>query len=596
VSDYRALTSIDAIRINTGMFIGSTETPDHLIEEVLDNMLDEITNGYADIGKMSVEQDSSVWISDNGRGIKTGEMEDPDTGEYKDNIELLTTKLFSGSKFRTDDSAIDYQVQIGMHGVGLCVVNALSDWFVLATRDRVNRNILHVYKFENAILIEKNQIEDNNYEYSTLIGFKPSEHYFDYLDIDLERFASRLVLAQCLLNNIQFYINNQKIPEIQLEHYIREKLQIDDSDILHHISYNKSESEQIDIYFTYVDQLDTICMGSVNLRECDGTYLTNFQTSLKNILKNKIDKKFKNINLNELLCGLRCYIILTVPKPQFDSQEKTRMTINITKQLITPIKDKIESICSKKQILNTIENILNRKFQKKITTQKKISKRISSDSKLKDCEKIPGDILYIVEGDSAGGTLTEARNVKSEALYALSGKSLNVEKASLDKLKNNKEFSDLREALGPKDQRRYKQIKILADADIDGYHIIVLTVLMIAKLADDMIQSGNVSIIMPPLFGAIKNNQFVPIYFQNDLQTYRNQNYKIVRFKGLGEMNADQLEQVIRSGNEYTLTYPNETDLENLRLLILDTELRKEIMDDPRCSVEEILNLTFKNS
>lgn len=587
--DYQALTSIDAIRINTGMFIGSTETPDHLVEEVLDNMLDEVTNKYATIGRLDIDN-NAIWISDNGRGIKVGKMTDPDTGEQKDSIELLTTKLFSGSKFRIEDTQIDYEVQIGMHGVGLVVVNALSDWFTLMTRDREQKDIVHVYKFENAELIETSKFQDTNYdEFSTVIGFKPSAKYFDRTDLNVEAFVYRLVLSQCLLSNAKFYINNEAIPDISLEKFIKNKLQLQEDTVLHRISYKHSESKQIDIYMTYTDHLDTICMGAVNLRECDGTYITNFQTALKNILKNKIDKKFKNINSNELLCGLRCYIVLTVPKPQFDSQQKTRMTINVTKDLITPIKDRLETVCSNKHILSTLEHILNKKFQKKITTTKKTTKRVSSNSKLKDCEKIPGDVLYIVEGDSAGGSLTEARDVKTEATYALMGKSLNVEKSSLEKLNKNKEFRDLREALGSRDNRRYKNVKILADADVDGYHIVVLTTLMLTKLADDMIKNQQVSVILPPLFGAEKKNKFIPVYNQNDLEHYRNNNYKITRFKGLGEMNPDQLEAVIRNGLEYTLQWPSSDDnFNNLMLMVQSSDIRKKLMNNPDCNVNKI--------
>lgn len=593
--DYTALNSIDAIRINTGMFIGNTETPDHLVEEVLDNMLDEVTNNYATIGTLNIEDDYSIWISDNGRGIKTEKIKDPDTNELKDGIELLTTKLFSGSKFRIDEK-IDYDVQIGMHGVGLVVVNALSEWFVLMTRDRKDKNIVYKYQFENAKLIKKDQFEDTENNFSTLVGFKPSNQYFNSIEINSKRFATRLVLAQCLLSNSKFYINNTSIPNIELEKYVRNVLELKTDDILFELSYENSKSSKIHIYFTYTNHLDTISHGCVNLRECDGTYLSNFQTTIKNILREKIDKKFKNINLNELLSGLRCYIVLTIPKPKFDSQEKTRMTVNITKSLLTPIKDKLEYICSNKYIINTIESVLNRKFNKKITSNKKFTKRVSSSSKLRDCEKIPGDVLYIVEGESADGSLKEARYVDVEASYPLKGKSINVERASFERLNANKEFQDLKEALGPKEKRRYKKVKILADADVDGYHIVVLTVLMLSKLAEDMIKENRVSVIMPPLFGATKGKQFIPVYNPDDLEYYRQHKYSITRFKGLGEMNPDQLDSVIRANREYVIKWPKtKENFENLMFMVTNTDIRKKLMNSPECSMDKILETINKN-
>ncbi|MFW6243115.1 MAG: toprim domain-containing protein [bacterium] len=592
---YKALNSIDAVRVNTGMFIGDSQTPDHLVEEVLDNMLDEIANKYATIGTLDYdEKNNAIWISDNGRGIKIGKTRDPDTNELKDNIELLVTKLFSGSKFRIDNE-IDYKVQIGMHGVGLVAVNALSDWLVINTRDRIDKSIIHSYQFKDSILMNKIQFTSTDETYSTLVGFSPNNKYFDSNKINLSKFGSRLVLSQCLLPNSKFIINNQEIPNIDISKYIRAKLNVKNDIPLFEAHYEHSDSEKISIYFTYINSLETDSQGAVNLRECDGTYITNFQTSLKNILKTKIDKKFKNITLNELLCGLRSYIILTVPKLKVDSQTKTRMKINITKNLLTPIKDQLDQICSSKTILETIESILERKYSKKISSVKKFNKRVSSDNKLRDCEKIPGEILYIVEGDSADGSLKEAKDIKTEASYPLKGKAINVEKASFEKLSNNKEFQQLKEALGPKTSRRYKKIKILADADVDGYHIVALTILLLSRIADDMIKSGKVSIIFPPLYGAIKKNKFISIYDENTLNSYKSQGYKITRFKGLGEMDSDQLEQVIRSGVEYTIKWPRSKEsFDNLMLMVTNTEVRKILMNNPDCSFDKILKPLLK--
>lgn len=591
MSNYKALTSIEAIQVNTGQFIGDTTTPDHLVEEVIDNMLDEV-NEYGKVGSVYFnQQNGSVWVTDDGRGFVIGTMKDPDTNELKDNIELITTKLYSGSKFRLDNE-IDYKTQIGMHGVGLTAVNALSDWFIIETRDRNNPINIHSYKFENAILVEKKVYQNEDVGYSTIIGFKPNIKYFDSPLFTVSKFSNRLLLAQCLLNNCQFIINEQKIPQIDIKEYIKAKLDLSKTDDLFHVSHN-NKNEHIDIYFTYVPSLEIISHGCANLRECEGTYITNFQTVLKNILKDKIDKKFKNININELLCGLRSFIVLTLPRLKVDSQTKTRMKNDITKSLLSPIIHQIESICNNKKIINIIESNLNKKYSKKIKDVKTFNKRVSSSNKLRDCEIIPGDVLYIVEGDSADGSLKEIKNIKTEASYPLRGKCINVEKASFDKLNTNKEFKELKEAIGPKNNRRYKKIKILADADVDGYHIAVLTILILMKIAEDMIKAGNVSVIIPPLYGVYKGNnksKYIPVYNVEDLEKYKLQGYNYTRFKGLGEMDPDQLEPIIRANIEYVIKWPEtEGQLNDLMAMVINTDIRKILMNEPQCCFEKIL-------
>ena len=595
--DYRALTSIEAVQVNTGQFIGDTSTPDHLVEEVLDNMLDEV-NEYGKIGSVFFDtENKSVWITDDGRGFKIGETKDPDTGQLKDSIELIVTKLYSGSKFRINDEN-DYKTQIGMHGVGLTAVNALSDWFVISTRDRNNLKNIHYYKFENAQLTEKQIFQDENAKYTTMVGFKPSSKYFSSLDFNIQKFAKRLVLAQCLLSDCKFIINNQEIPNINLIDLVKKELNLKSDEQLFELEYKISEFEKIKIYFTYVNDLDTVSNGIVNLRECEGTYITNFHTILKNILKDKIDKKFKKINSNELLCGLRSYIIMTIPKLIVDSQTKTRMKNDITKLFLQPLQNQLENICSNKSILNIIESVLSRKFSKKNLSVKTFNKRVSSSNKLRDCENIPGDVLYIVEGDSADGSLKEIKNIKCEASYPLKGKCINVEKASFEKLSSNKEFKELKEALGPKNNKKKKKIKILTDADVDGYHIAVLVILILMKIADDMIKSGNVSIIIPPLYGVYKGNnksKYIPVYKIEELKKYIEKGFNYTRFKGLGEMDPDQLEPVIRSNIEYIVKWPDtEKQLTDLMAMVMNTDIRKILLNVSECSFDKILETVLK--
>jgi DNA gyrase/topoisomerase IV subunit B len=569
------------------MFIGDTSTPDHLAEEVVDNMLDEISNGFATIGSIFFDKENSaVWVTDNGRGIKVEQMKVP-SGEMKDSVEVLCTKLFSGSKFDLKD----YDTLIGMHGVGLVAVNALSDWMVVKTRDRIEKNKMYVYTFIDSKLTNKEIVEDNDYTKSTIIGFKPSNKFFDSVEFNTRHFVSRLLMTQSKFENCTFIVNNKEIPKITFVEYVKTVLGMSEKDNLYDLNYDKQKNMSIRALLTYVDSVETVIQSDVNLRSCEGTFLTSFQTVLKNKLKEKIDKKFKNINTNDLLSGLRLYISLKVPEPKFDSQTKVRMVLDVKKPLIKPLEQQLDWFCSQKDIIDTLNGILERKFNKKIEKKNnKYERYVDAENKLRDCEIIPGDVLYICEGDSADGTLKQIRNTRNEAAYPLKGKILNIETATFEKIEENKEISDLKQALGPKGNRRYRKVKILADADEDGKHIVVLVLLVLQKIANDMIEDGKVSVILPPLYGATKSKKFYPIYDVKDVEDFKNKGFNISRFKGLGEMDPHELEATIRSGVEYNVKPPkSDKAKDNLIKMIIDTNIKRAIMNDDRCSVETFL-------
>jgi DNA gyrase subunit B len=461
-----ALGDIEIIRERPGMFVGDVHSPDHLAEEILDNAIDEISNGFGTkIDIFNNSSDGSFWVCDNGRGIPLTTMKLPD-GTEDESIKVLCTKLFSGSKFDTED----YAQLIGMHGVGMVAVNALSDWFIIETRDQVNKNRTLKYYFENAELKNIEENLNNKETFSTLVGFKPSKKYFEILDFNNRYFIERLIAVQSIFDLEGFTFNNKPLPKLDFETYVRQHLSLDSDDKLFILSYTDPNNKifNITIYATYVEADDSQIIGNVNLRTCDGKFINSFQTELKKSISEKINKSFQKLNDKEYLNGLRAFILINVPEPKFDSQTKTRMVLDVKKILIDPLKGQINWLVP--QILPVLEANLERKFHQKILngTKSKSIKRVSVGNKLKDCQIIPGDVLYIVEGDSAEGTLKQFTNKKTEALYPLKGKVLNVEKATLDKIQKNKEIKDLLEALGPVSNRRYKAIKIVTDADSVG--------------------------------------------------------------------------------------------------------------------------------
>lgn len=586
MTKYSIPNSIEIIRLRSGMFVGSTETPDHLVREIVDNAFDEIVNGYANNCHIfHNESEGSFWVSDNGRGIQIGTIKLPDIDEEKDSIEVLCTRLFSGSKFDLKD----YKTLIGMHGVGLVAVNALSEWLVIKTK---NKSILYTYIFEDSKLKSINH-EDHNDVYSTIVGFKPDKKYFENIQFNTDELMERLLLTKSLFKKCDFYFNDNKIPEISFANYVKDKLELSDN-TLYEIKYQKKENEKIHILFTFVKSFNMITIGNVNLRPCSGTYLSNLQTTIKNLIRNNIHKKFKGISDKELLNGLRLYASVTVPEPKFDSQTKSRMVLNIKKLLIEPLENEIQKVILKNEISEIIKANLEASFGKVSKSGVKKSKRISVDNKLRDCRQIPGDVLYIVEGDSADGSLKIARDKESEASFPLKGKVLNVETSSLSRIESNDEIKYLREAIGPVEKRRYKKIKILTDADSDGLHIAVLVLLVLQKFTPDLIKEGRVSVILPPLYGAEKGKEYYPIYDHKDIKKYKDNGFEITRFKGLGEMDADKLAICIRSGMEYVIQWSNEKIMKSLLLMMsnseLGSEIKKRIMNSKECRFEKVLN------
>jgi len=584
----QALGDIEIIRKRPGMFVGDMSNPNHLAEEVLDNSIDEISNKFGSVIQIYNNiQDGSFWVKDNGRGIPISTITLPD-GSTDDSIKILCTRLFSGTKFDTDD----YATLIGMHGVGLVAVNALSEWMCITTRDRNDKTKVITYHFQNAELVSIKEENNTDFSYSTVVGFKPDKQYFTTTEFDNRYFIERLISVQSIFNLEGFSFNNHPIPKLSFIEYVKNNLNLTKDNEIFTLSYiHPDKVHSIKIYATFISNDDCITLGNVNLRLCEGKFINSFYTELKKAISEKISKNFIKINDKEFLNGLRAFILINVPEPKFDSQTKSRMVLDLKKILIDPLKDQLNWFAD--QTISIIESNLERKFHQKIINSKnsKRTKRVSVFNKLKDCQHIPGNVIYIVEGDSAGGTMKQIVDKKTEAIYPLKGKVLNVESASLDKINKNKEIKDLLEALGSINNRRYKSIKIVADADVDGYHISVLVLLVLQKYAPDFIKSGNVSVVIPPLYGAIKGKTYLPIYDQSQIDNLRNTGFKIRRFKGLGEMNPNQLEVCLKAGCEYIIQWPKtDIQLNNIISIITNTDLKRRVMNESTVKMDIILN------
>lgn len=587
----KVLTPIEGIRTRPGMYIGSNENPNHLVNEVLDNAIDEIRNGFAT--KVSIYLDveqNTIWIADNGRGIPIQQVYIEDLDEYEDSIKAICTRPHSGEKFDTET----YNNLMGQNGIGLVITNALSDWMVVRTNGQKNDGYIYVYNFVDGELKDIQKEEDTK-EYSTVVGFKPSDRFFDSSSLLYSEnlIKSRILLAQCLFPNCVFEYNGKELPKISLEQYANAILGIsENSSKLRKLEWrDRNNQNSIITYITYTNSLDTIVYGDVNVKQCEGTYLSSFQTILKNNIQKIVDKKYKNVKDSYYLLGLRLYVSLKLPEPVYDSQTKTRMVARVLESHIKPLESQIIKFLKDPEIKDIIEYNLDRKVTNRIVKKKHKTKKISNTNKLADCTKIPGETLYICEGDSAAGTLIQIRDKKTEAVFPLRGKALNVEKANIERIKKNKEITDLIEALGPEGNRRYKYVKILADADSDGLHICALIILFLQKFASDLIKEGRVFVIIPPKYGATKGNKYTPLYSLDDKKLAESKGFHVTLFKGLGEMNPDELETCIRGDMCYQLEWPEDKDIHVLKRLVNDTNIKKSLLNKTELNMDVLINV-----
>jgi len=582
---FKILKDIEHIQTRPGMYIGSTFTPDHLAWEVIDNSLDELANKFA--SKITIDNPfpGHIIVTDNGRGIPILITDLIIDGEQVDSVIAACCKLFSGAKF--DEST--YEFSIGLHGVGLTAVNALSKELKIFIRDRIDKNFIHYYLFQNAIFVSKNILQSTpEILWNTMVEFTIDPKYFTISDFNVQKFIDRSTLVVSKIPS-EIYVNSNLIPRITMDEFVRTQLDLDSTIQLFHLKLDNIK-EKIDLYFTYdiEGQPQSDIKGDVNLHICGGSFQNNLLTLLS-----KIGVKL-NLTKTEITSYFKAYCSIVMNNPTFNSQSKEHMDTSLMSTF-----DKYEIEVEKIFKTNTyikdcLEFIKTKKLLKKASSATKSQKRISAKNGFKDCRKSPGEILYLMEGKSADGSLTQIRDPLTEAILPISGKILNAAKAGIDKAINSEKFKFLLQALGvqigKKSNYRYKTIKILADADSDGLHISVLLIAGIWKFASDLIKEKRTVIILPPLYGAIKGGKFIPIYNQTDINTYVNSGWRIIRFKGIGEMSPNQLEVVIRNfPREYIVNPPgNKNEEENILSCLTDSEIKRALCKDKRFGLSNL--------
>lgn len=568
-------SDIEHIRLRPGMYIGSTYDPNHLLQEIVDNSLDELINNYASRLDVFFEGNDHVIVTDNGRGIPVHDIE-VEEGKHELSIIAAATRLKSGAKF--DNEA--YGLSIGLHGIGLVAVNALSKMMRITVKDQNNPRLLHDIYFEDAELKWYNKIEDDA-DYSTRVEFQIDPKHFTIPTFSTTGLKTQFELTKATFPNANLYINGQEIVMESLDEFAKQRLDLPvDVNLLNHKI--KFPNLNLDCYFTYDlnSSAAPITAGAVNLRVCTGRFLTNFST----LFANCITEIYGNVlTKNEILSHFRLFITSFIPDPQFDSQSKVNMSKDLSIEMAQGRED-LKRLLLNPFIKEIIQTLINNKSLKSV--KKKITKtrgRVTAKNPLRDCLKTPGKTLWLLEGDSAMGNLLKIRDTKYEGVYPLTGKIPNVVSKTITQVADSKKIRYLFEALGaelkPNSKQtdfRYEEIKILCDADPDGHHIIVLLLILNWFYFPYFLNNQKLTIIVPPLYGAYdKNKKFIPLYSAQEAMKYKN--YR--RYKGIGEMNEDQLEVVIRGGGIEYIPQPPKTQSEAEALIrcLDDVELKRRL-------------------
>ncbi|MBA3064392.1 DNA topoisomerase (ATP-hydrolyzing) subunit B [Candidatus Woesearchaeota archaeon] len=564
--DIQVLGGLEAVRKRPSMYIGDTGSRGlhHMVYEVVDNAIDEALAGFCTEILVIMHKDNTITVIDNGRGIPV-EMHP----KYKKPaIEIVMTKLHAGGKFDKKS----YKVSGGLHGVGISVVNALSKELNIY----VKRNgEIHFQKYAYGKPACDVKIVGKTNETGTKVTFSADDSIFENVEYSFDILSSRLRELAFLNNGVKINIKDESTEKSYefcyqdgiksfVEHINKNKK------VLHDIVYfNKEKNETaVEVALQYNDgYIENIFSfaNSINTIE-GGTHLSGFKTALTRTFNSYAEKTgIKDVKLtsNDIREGLSAVVSIKLQEPQFEGQTKTRLGNSEVKGIVDSIVHNGLSVFLEEhpQIAKTIiEKMINaaraREAARKardLTRRKGILNNSSLPGKLADCsEKDPRLCeIYIVEGDSAGGSAKQGRDRKFQAILPLKGKILNVEKARLNRIINSNEIVTLISALGTGigeefniSKARYHKIIIMTDADIDGNHIACLLLTFFYRYMKPLIEQGYIYLAMPPLY-LIKSRNLIK-YAYNDaekdvIMKGVDSNFNIQRYKGLGEMNPKQL-------------------------------------------------------
>lgn len=588
----QVLEGLEAVRKRPGMYIGSTSIRGlhHLVYEIVDNAVDEALAGYCSEIIVKIHPDNTISVKDNGRGIPVGIQ--AQTGLPA--VEVVFTILHAGGKF----GGSGYKVSGGLHGVGASVVNALSQWLVV----RVNMDgKVYQEKFERGKVVEPLAVIGDTADVGSYVHFKPDSEIFEETVFEFETLKQRLQETAFLTKGLKIQLIDERegINQDRIFHYeggIKEfvsHLNKHKTPIFPEVFYAEDTKDNIavEVAFQYNDgYIENIYSFVNNINTIDGgTHLSGFKSAItktindygrKNGLLKEADKNFTGDDVRE---GITAVISVKVEEPQFEGQTKGKLGTSEAKGAVESVLTEhltyfLEQNPSLAKII--LEKSLTAarardaaKKARELVRRKSALEGTALPGKLADCsEKDPTKCeIYIVEGNSAGGSAKEARSRQTQAILPLRGKILNVEKARLDRMLGNEEIKSMITAFGTGisedfdiSRLRYHKIVIMTDADVDGAHIRTLLLTFFYRFMSPLIENGKVYIAQPPLYLVKKNKKETYVYDDKELEKLLTEigrdGIDLQRYKGLGEMDAEQLWDTTMDPAKRTLVRVNLED------------------------------------
>lgn len=572
--DIQVLEGLEAVRLRPGMYIGSTSARGlhHLVWEIVDNGIDEALAGFANRIDVTIEPGDIIAVRDNGRGMPVGIHEK--TGISA--VETIMTVLHAGGKF----GGGAYKVSGGLHGVGASVVNALSEWLEVTV---YQDGKIYFIRFENGgHAVEPLKIIGTTEETGTLVRFKADPTIFkDTTVYDYETLNSRLRQLAFLNKDIRLTLTDKRTPDGPSNDYKYE------GGIIEYVQFLNKNKSTISDKVIYVEGLQDGILAEVALQYNDG-YQSSIYSFCNNIhtheggyhedgfrmaltrcinayaKNNNMIKKDESLSQDDVKEGLVAIISVKHPDPQYEGQTKTKLGNSEVRKIVSNIAgeqinrfflenpDIAKAIVEKAEIASKAR--IAAKKARELTRRKSALDGISSlPGKLTDCSSKDASEceIYIVEGDSAGGSAKQGRDAKTQAILPLRGKILNVEKARTHRIFENQEIRSMITAFGCGIQEdvdvsklRYHKIVIMTDADVDGSHICTLMLTFLYRFMKPVIEGGYVYIAQPPLYKVQKGKKIAYAYKEQEMDQLREEfkdGYKVQRYKGLGEMDAEQL-------------------------------------------------------
>ncbi|WP_250674715.1 DNA topoisomerase (ATP-hydrolyzing) subunit B [Paraclostridium ghonii] len=572
-SQIQVLEGLEPVRKRPGMYIGSTGPRGlhHLVYEVVDNSIDEALAGYCSDIYACINEDGSILVKDNGRGIPV-EVH-PKTG--KSTLETVLTVLHAGGKF----GGGGYKVSGGLHGVGVSVVNALSEWLVAEVH---KDGKIYRQKYERGVPTSEIKVVGESKSTGTIIQFKPDDTIFEEVEYKYDTLEYRLRELAFLNKGIKIILEDKRLEQEKIKefhydggliefvkHLNKTKTGIHD-DIIYIEKKAKDNMVEVALQYTdgYTENIYSFA-NNINTHE-GGTHLSGFKTAMTKVVneyarKNGILKE-KDTNLlgEDIREGLTAVISIKLPEPQFEGQTKTKLGNTAIRGIVDSVT--VEEIGSFLEENPTTARIIvdkalraqrareAAKKARELTRRKSVLESTSLPGKLADCaEKDPSKSeIFLVEGDSAGGSAKQGRDRHSQAILPLRGKILNVEKSRLDKILSSDEIRNMITAYGcgvgddfDLEKARYHKIVIMTDADVDGAHIRTLLLTFFFRYMKPLIEQGYIYIAQPPLYKVKKQKKEHYVYSDKELNVLLEEigrtGIELQRYKGLGEMNAEQL-------------------------------------------------------